>query len=54
MVVVIKKNSSKKAIREALQKIQKRKGFDAKKYWGIIKLKEDPTEIQRKLRDEWE
>lgn len=54
MVVVIKKDSSKQEIKEALQKIQKRKGFDAKKYLGIIKLKEDPLTIQKKMRDEWE
>ena len=28
--------------------------FDAKKYNGVIKLKEDALDIQKRLRDEWE
>jgi hypothetical protein len=31
-----------------------RKKLDAKKYCGVIKLKEDPLVIQKRLRDEWE
>jgi hypothetical protein len=29
-------------------------GFDAKKYNGALKLKEDPLHIQKQLRNEWE
>jgi len=54
MVVIIKKGSSKKDIAAALKKLQKRAGFNAKKYLGTIQLKEDPMFIQSKLRDEWE
>lgn len=54
MVIVIKRNSSKKVIQDALNKIHVRKGFDAYKYLGILKLKGDPIGIQKKVRDEWE
>lgn len=54
MVVIIKQSSSKRKIEEALKKLRKRKGFDAQKYCGVIKLKEHPLSIQKKLRDEWE
>lgn len=54
MVVVIKGSDSKKKIAEALKKLRKRKGFNARKHCGVIKLKEDPLTIQKKLRDEWE
>lgn len=32
----------------------KGKVMEARKYCGTINLKEDPLEIQRKMRDEWE
>ena len=32
----------------------KPKGVDTLKYCGKIKLKEDPLEIQNKLRNEWQ
>ncbi|HYG15851.1 MAG TPA: hypothetical protein VEC12_08870 [Bacteroidia bacterium] len=54
MVIVINRNADKKAIEEALGKLQDRKGFDAKKHCGVLKLEEDALEIQRRLRDEWE
>jgi len=56
MVTIIKKGDSKAHIRKALEKIQEppNKGFNAKKYSGILKLNKDPLEIQRRMRDEWE
>ena len=53
MVTVIKKGSSRLAIRQSLEKLKHRKGFDAKKHSGVIKLKENPLTIQKKMRDEW-
>ena len=53
MVTVIKKGSDKKEIEEALSKLKSRKKFDAYKYCGTVKLKEDPLEIQKRMRDEW-
>ena len=56
MVLVLKKGATKKeiaAIRKKLKKLPT-KGVDTKKYCGVIKLKEDPLEIQKKRRDEWQ
>jgi hypothetical protein len=53
MVTVIKQGISKDSIRKLLNKIQIKEGFDAKKYCGTIKLKEQPLTIQKQLRDEW-
>jgi hypothetical protein len=30
------------------------KRLNAKKYVGVFNLKEDPLEIQKRMRDEWE
>ena len=57
MVVVIKKGDSIEKINKLLAKLQAKaakKGVDTRKYCGTIKLKENPVEIQRKLRDEWD
>ena len=57
MVLVLKKGAGKKEIEAIEKKIFKKniiKGFDAKKYNGVLKLKEEPLLIQKKLRDEWE
>jgi hypothetical protein len=56
MVLVLKKGAGKKdiaAIRKKLEKLPG-KGVDTKKYCGVIKLKEDPLVMQKKMRDEWE
>ncbi len=54
MVIVIKKDSDKKDIEEALSKVKSKKKFDAYKYCGAVTLKEDPLAIQKRMRDEWE
>ncbi len=57
MVLVLNKGASKKdmaLINKKLGQLSARKKLDAKKYCGVIKLKEDPLVIQKKLRDEWE
>jgi hypothetical protein len=54
MVTVIKKGISKTSIRNLVQKTQLKKGIDARKYCGVINLKENPVDIQKKLRHEWE
>lgn len=53
MVTIIKKGSSKTAIKLLVNKLQIKKGLDAHKYSGIIKLKESPISIQKEMRDEW-
>jgi hypothetical protein len=57
MILVLKKGASKKDIEVLRKKLERRrtsKGVDTKKYCGVIKLKEDPLVIQKKMRDEWQ
>ena len=57
MVLILKKGATQKemqTIRKKLQKNSPKAGVDLSKYSGILKLKEDPLAIQKKLRDEWE
>jgi hypothetical protein len=58
MVILLKKNANEQdiaAIREKLKSLpHQKKGVDTKKYCGVIKLKEDPLLIQKKMRDEWQ
>jgi hypothetical protein len=56
MVLVLKQGASKKEIEALRKKLEKlpSKGVDTKKYCGVIKLKEDPMAIQKKMRDEWQ
>ena len=55
MVTVIKKGMRKKEINSLLERHKKlnKDNIMLEKYCGIIKLKEDPLLIQKKLRDEW-
>ena len=41
-------------LNKKLSHLPARKKLDTKKYCGVIKLKEDPLVIQKKLRNEWE
>lgn len=57
MVLVLKKGATKKDIEALEKKLYSQNattGFNAKKYNGVLKLKEDPLKIQNRLRDEWE
>ena len=54
MVTVIKKGSDKALLSRLLQEALETKGVDTHKYCGVIKLKEDPLVIQKRMRDEWE
>lgn len=57
MVLVLKKGATKKDIQEIEKILYKEKssgGFNAKKYNGILNLKEDPLTIQKRMRNEWE
>lgn len=58
MVVVIKRGMSRQRIKSLLEKLhttkkKRRKEVDVYKYVGVLKLDEDPVELQRKWRDEW-
>lgn len=62
MVVTITSRSTKAEIQAALKKLEgvanrktkTTKAFDANKYCGTIKLKEDPLVLQKNWRNEWE
>jgi len=57
MSVVIHKGDSDQAIREALQKVMKRKekkSIDLKKYFGKVTFDIDGLTYQKKVRNEWE
>lgn len=57
MVLVLKKGATRDEVAALEKKLYGRKtmsGFDAKKYNGALKLKEDPLHIQKQLRNEWE
>ncbi len=57
MILVLKKGATKQEIEQINKKLEQmplRKKIEAKKYCGVIKLKEDPLLNQKKLRDEWE
>ena len=54
MVLIIKRGTRKQKVNETLSRLKGAKRLDAFKYCGILKLKEDPMEIQKRLRNEWE
>lgn len=57
MVTTLKYGSDKQAIKLILDRLKRQKSrssLDAYKYCGVITLAEEPLEIQKKLRDEWE
>jgi hypothetical protein len=53
MVIVIEQGTTKEKLEKLLKKLKLKAGVDTKKYSGVIKLKEDPKQIQKQLRDEW-
>ena len=55
MITVIKKGSTAETVKKKLNKHQEKQSRkDLSKYCGVIKLKEDPVVVQKKIRDEWE
>jgi hypothetical protein len=53
MVTIIKRGAHKLNIQKALDSVTLRRGIDASKYCGKIKLEKEPLTIQKNLRDEW-
>lgn len=57
MVVEIKRDDSPEVVEKKLKafsaKISEDKKNRLSKYFGILKLKEDPVTLQRRWRDEW-
>jgi hypothetical protein len=54
MVLILKKGASKLEIKKIEKQLNTLKSKDISKYCGKIKLKKDPLQIQKELRDEWE
>ncbi len=57
MISIIKKGTNKAKIQAILKERARRKppkSIDVKRYSGVIKLKEDPLEMQKKWRNEWQ
>jgi hypothetical protein len=53
MVIVIEQGTTRAKLERLLKKLKRKKGVNTKKYSGVIKLKENPVQIQKQLRDEW-
>jgi len=57
MVMEIRRGDDKRNIEELLKKLgsdKPIKGIDAHKYCGILNLKENPEDLQKKMRSEWD
>lgn len=57
MTIIINKNTSKKEFEKLLSSINKKKidkGVDISKHCGVLKLKKDPLQIQKEMRNDWE
>lgn len=54
MVVVVKDKKDISKAKKAIAERQPEKKFDAYKFCGALKVNEDPQEIQKRLRDEWQ
>jgi len=53
MVLILKDNKDIKKLKQLLADRQTKKGFDAKKFCGVLRVEEDALVIQQRLRDEW-
>jgi hypothetical protein len=58
-MITIKKGASKAEIQQLFQQLisqqaKKSKGFDAYEFSGSVKLKLNPLEYQKNLRNEWQ
>ena len=55
MVFILNKKTSLKEFEKLFAKMSRsKKGINTKKYCGVISLKEDPLELQKKWRNEWQ
>lgn len=53
MVVILKKDGSKKDLDSLLKKLKVGKPFNSRKYLGKLKLNIDGIEYQKSIRNEW-
>ena len=54
MKTIIKQKEDHKKASAAFNKALQKKGVDTRKHCGVIRLKEDPLTLQKRMRDEWE
>lgn len=54
MTIILKKGQHLSDVLSEKNLPTNTKRLNAKKYVGVLKLKEDPLEIQKRMRDEWE
>jgi len=57
MIFVLKKGASESEIEQANEKFRlfrQGRNIEPEKFCGLIKLGNDPLQIQKQLRDEWE
>lgn len=54
MTIVLKKGQKLEEVIPSNISSKGSKKLNAKKYVGMVKAAEDPLEIQRKMRNEWE
>ena len=54
MTIILKKGQRLEDVLSDRNEKAPAKRLDAMKYVGVLKIKEDPLEIQRQVRDEWE
>jgi len=63
MVITITSRSTKAEIEKALKKLEgqrmkrrrkSKKAFNALDYCGVLRLKQDPMQLQKQWRNEWE
>lgn len=53
MVSILKKGASQQEQVAIKASLRKKPALDISKFCGILKLQEDPLEIQKQLRNEW-
>ena len=54
MTIILKKGQRLEDVLPKTNKESGAKRLDARKYVGVLKIKEDPLEAQKRMRDEWE
>ena len=54
MKTIIRQKEDSKLAHKTLSKALENKGVNTRKHCGVIRLEEDPTTIQKRMRDEWE
>lgn len=52
-IIKLSNKAEAKSKLESILKTKSKGGLNAKKFLGVISLKEDPMLIQKKLRNEW-